>query len=125
MRTTQSRRQALTVSCLKPQARQHRYPPGRYSALAGFLEPGESIEEAVAREIGEEAGIAVTDVRYVASQPWPFPSSLMIACTATATSDRIMLDRNELEDAIWVPRDTVRNAGHGSPRGIVGRSGRV
>ncbi len=78
------------------------------SALAGFLEPGESIEEAVAREIGEEAGIAVTDVRYVASQPWPFPSSLMIACTAQAADDRITLDRNELEDAIWVPRDTVR-----------------
>ena len=88
--------------------RQPAFPPGRYSALAGFLEPGESIEEAVAREIGEEAGIAVTDVRYVASQPWPFPSSLMIACTAQAADDRITLDRNELEDAIWVPRDTVR-----------------
>jgi NAD+ diphosphatase len=88
--------------------RQPAFPPGRYSALAGFLEPGESIEEAVAREIGEEAGIAVTGVRYVASQPWPFPSSLMIACTAQAADDRITLDRNELEDAIWVPRDTVR-----------------
>jgi NAD+ diphosphatase len=88
--------------------RQPAFPPGRYSALAGFLEPGESIEEAVVREIGEEAGIAVTDVRYVASQPWPFPSSLMIACTAQAADDRITLDRNELENAIWVPRDTVR-----------------
>ena len=88
--------------------RQPAFPPGRYSALAGFLEPGESVEEAVAREIGEEAGIAVTDVRYVASQPWPFPSSLMIACTARALDDRITLDTNELEDAIWVSRDEVR-----------------
>ncbi|KQR80559.1 NADH pyrophosphatase [Sphingomonas sp. Leaf343] len=88
--------------------RQPAFPPGRYSALAGFLEPGESIEEAVAREIGEEAGIAVTDVRYVASQPWPFPSSLMIACTARALDDRITLDTNELEDAIWVSRGEVR-----------------
>jgi len=95
--------------------RQPAFPPGRYSALAGFLEPGESIEEAVAREIGEEAGIAVTDVRYVASQPWPFPSSLMIACTAQAADDRITLDRNELEDAIWVPRDTVRAVLAGEP----------
>ena len=54
--------------------RQPQYPPGRYSALAGFVEPGESIEEAVARELFEEAGVAVTDVRYVASQPWPFPA---------------------------------------------------
>ena len=64
-------------------ARQPQYPPGRYSALAGFVEPGESIEEAVARELMEEAGVAVGDVRYVASQPWPFPGSLMIACIAT------------------------------------------
>ena len=95
--------------------RQPAFPPGRYSALAGFLEPGESIEEAVAREIGEEAGIAVTDVRYVASQPWPFPSSLMIACTAQAADDAIVLDRNELEDAIWVPREVVRAVLAGEP----------
>ena len=88
--------------------RQAAWPAGRYSALAGFLEPGESIEEAVAREIGEEAGIAVTNVRYVASQPWPFPSQLMIACVATATDDALTLDTTELEDAIWVPRDQVR-----------------
>lgn len=88
--------------------RQASWPAGRYSALAGFLEPGESIEEAVAREIGEEAGIAVTDVRYVASQPWPFPSQLMIACVATALDDALTLDENELQDAIWVPRDDVR-----------------
>jgi NAD+ diphosphatase len=95
--------------------RQPAFPPGRYSALAGFLEPGESIEEAVAREIGEEAGIAVRDVRYVASQPWPFASSLMIACVATAEDDAITLDDNELEDAIWVPRAAVREVLAGRP----------
>jgi NAD+ diphosphatase len=81
--------------------RQPQYPPGRYSALAGFVEPGETIEAAVARELGEEAGIAVTDVTYVMSQPWPFPSSLMIACTAVATGDQLVVDYHELEDARW------------------------
>lgn len=90
--------------------RQAAFPAGRYSALAGFLEPGESIEEAVAREIAEEAGVRVTDVRYVASQPWPFPSQLMIACVARAVSDVITLDTNELEHAMWVTRDEVRAA---------------
>jgi NAD+ diphosphatase len=95
--------------------RQPQYPAGRYSALAGFLEPGESIEEAVARELGEEAGIAVSDVRYVASQPWPFPGQLMIACTATAASDVITLDTKELDDAIWVDREGVLAALAGEP----------
>ncbi|MEH3100502.1 NAD(+) diphosphatase [Sphingomonas adhaesiva] len=90
--------------------RQPSWPRGRYSALAGFLEPGESIEEAVTREISEEAGIKVTNVRYIASQPWPFPSQLMIACVATAADDTLTLDTNELEDAIWVTRDEVRAA---------------
>jgi NAD+ diphosphatase len=90
--------------------RQPAFPPGRYSALAGFLEPGESIEEAVARELFEEAGVRVENVRYVASQPWPFPSSLMIACIATALDDRLTIDRTELEDAIWVSREEVRAA---------------
>ncbi|MDQ2892850.1 MAG: NAD(+) diphosphatase [Pseudomonadota bacterium] len=84
------------------------WPPGRYSALAGFLEPGESVEEAVAREIHEEAGVRIRDVRYIASQPWPFPSQLMMACVATADDDALSVDANELEDAIWVPRDEVR-----------------
>ena len=84
------------------------WPEGRYSALAGFLEPGESIEEAVAREIAEETGVRVNRVRYVASQPWPFPSSLMIACIAEAEDDTITIDPHEIEDAIWVPRDAVR-----------------
>jgi NAD+ diphosphatase len=87
--------------------RQPQYPPRRYSALAGFVEPGESIEEAVARELKEEAGVDVTDVRYVASQPWPFPGQLMIACIGTAASGEIELDTNELEDAIWVDREGV------------------
>ncbi|PWQ83273.1 NADH pyrophosphatase, partial [Stenotrophomonas maltophilia] len=78
------------------------FPKGRYSALAGFLEPGESIEEAVRREIGEEAGLPTGAVRYVASQPWPFPAQLIIACGAVAAHDRITLDANELEDAMWV-----------------------
>ena len=87
--------------------RQPQYPPGRYSALAGYVEPGETIEAAVARELNEEAGIAVTDVRYIASQPWPFPSSLMIGCTATATSDALTIDHDELDDARWFSRDEV------------------
>ena len=90
--------------------RQPSWPAGRYSALAGFLEPGESIEEAVAREIQEEAGVAVSGVRYIASQPWPFPSQLMIACVGIAADDAITLDENELEKAGWFTRDEVRAA---------------
>lgn len=93
--------------------RQPQYPPRRYSALAGFVEPGESVEEAVARELKEEAGISVSDVRYVASQPWPFPGQLMIACTARAASAEIVLDRNELEDAFWASRHEVAAAFRG------------
>ena len=94
--------------------RQPIYPPGRYSALAGFVEPGETVEAAVARELGEEAGIAVTDVRYVASQPWPFPSSLMIGCTAQATGDSLTIDHEELDDARWFTRSEVAAALSGS-----------
>jgi len=97
-------------------ARQPQYPPGRYSALAGFVEPGESIEEAVARELMEEAGVAVSDVRYVASQPWPFPGSLMIACIARAEADAIRLDTTELEDAIWVDLAGIEAALAGDPQ---------
>ena len=95
--------------------RQPAFPPNRYSALAGFLEAGESIEEAVSRELAEEAGIAVGAVRYVASQPWPFPGQLMIACIADAEDDALTLDRNELEDAFWATRDEVRAALAGAP----------
>lgn len=90
--------------------RQPSWPAGRYSALAGFVEVGESIEEAVAREVLEEAGVAVDAVRYVASQPWPFPSQLMIACIATAADDTLRIDAIELEDAFWATRDEVRAA---------------
>lgn len=94
--------------------RQPMFPPGRYSALAGFIEVGEAIEEAVARELQEEAGVVATSVRYVASQPWPFPSQLMIACIATVADDVVTLDMAELEDAMWVTRDQVRAALAGS-----------
>ncbi|ARP96250.1 NAD(+) diphosphatase [Bordetella genomosp. 13] len=87
--------------------RQQRFAPGMYSALAGFLEPGETIEDAVRREVMEEAGIACGEVRYFASQPWPFPSSLMIGCFARAIGSDIVVDRNELEDARWFTRAEI------------------
>ncbi len=93
-------------SCLL--GRQPRFPRGMYSALAGYLEPGETIEQAVRREIMEEAGIVCGDVRYFASQPWPFPSSLMIGCFAEAESRTVTVDKVELEDARWFSRDEVR-----------------
>ena len=90
--------------------RQGGFPPGFFSALAGFVEPGESLEEAVARELFEEAGIHVSDVSYVASQPWPFPSSLMIGCRAVAKDPALTLDTTEIEAAMWVDRAEVRAA---------------
>lgn len=90
--------------------RQPGFPPGFFSALAGFVEPGESLEEAVARELFEEAGIHVSDVSYVASQPWPFPSSLMIGCRAVAAGSALTLDTTEIEAAMWVDRAEVRAA---------------
>ncbi|MET0365411.1 MAG: NAD(+) diphosphatase [Sphingobium sp.] len=88
--------------------RQARFQPRQYSALAGFLEPGETMEEAVSRELWEEAGVRTTSVRYVMSQPWPFPSSLMMACIAPVASPDLTLDTTELEDAMWVDRAAVR-----------------
>ena len=75
--------------------------PGMYSCLAGFVEAAETIEDAVRREIFEESGIRCTDVNYYMTQPWPYPSSLMIGCTARATTEDIIVDRAELEDARW------------------------
>jgi NAD+ diphosphatase len=95
--------------------RQPRFPPRRYSALAGFVEVGESIEEAVARELFEEAGVRANSVNYVASQPWPFPSSLMIACVAQVESDQLTLDETELEHAFWASREDVAAALAGDP----------
>ena len=90
--------------------RQPRFPPRRFSALAGFVEPGESIEEAVAREVFEEAGVQVHTVTYVASQPWPFPSQLMIGCHAHADSAELVIDKHEIEEARWFTRDEVAEA---------------
>jgi len=95
--------------------RQPHYPPNRYSALAGFVEVGENLEAAVAREFYEEAGIRVADVRYVASQPWPFPSSLMIGCTARALGHDLTVDTTELDDARWFTRAEVAAALAGDP----------
>ncbi len=83
------------------------WPERVYSALAGFVEPGESIEEGVAREVLEETGVAVRDVSYIASQPWPFPSQLMIGCHSHADNDAITLDTSELADARWFTRAEI------------------
>jgi len=94
--------------------RQHSWPVGRFSILAGFVEAGESAEQAVAREVDEEVGLAVTDLRYVASQPWPFPSSLMLGYTARAgappAEGDLVTDREELAEARWFTREQIRAA---------------
>ncbi|MGB3744262.1 MAG: NAD(+) diphosphatase [Xanthobacteraceae bacterium] len=87
--------------------RSRRFAPSMWSCLAGFTEPGESIEEAVRREVAEEVGIPCGRVSYFASQPWPFPSSIMIGCHAEALSDTIVIDREELEDARWFDREEL------------------
>jgi len=87
--------------------RQPAWPPGRYSTIAGFVEPGESLEDAVAREVAEETGVRVSGIEYHSSQPWPFPSSLMLGFIAHATSERIVLRDSELEDARWLTRDDI------------------
>ena len=84
--------------------RQSQFPPSMWSCLAGFVEAAETIEDAVRREILEESGIRCTDVNYYMTQPWPYPSSLMIGCTARATNEDIVVDHSELEDARWFDR---------------------
>lgn len=84
--------------------RQAKWPEGRYSTIAGFVEPGESLEDAVVREVQEETNINVTDVRYHSSQPWPFPASLMLGFHARSVSRDIQLNDGELEDAQWFSR---------------------
>ena len=78
-----------------------------YSVLAGFVEPGESLEEAIVREVKEEVGLTVKDIRYFGSQPWPFPHSLMIGFTATYVGGEITLDDAEIEDAGWFTADNL------------------
>jgi NAD+ diphosphatase len=91
--------------------RQATWPAGRYSTIAGFVEPGESLEDAVIREVEEETGVMVGDVEYVSSQPWPFPSSLMLGFRAIARTGTISLRDGELEDARWFTRADI-DAGH-------------
>ncbi|MBP9952654.1 MAG: NAD(+) diphosphatase [Cypionkella sp.] len=83
------------------------WPEGMYSLLAGFVEPGETMEAAVRREVAEETSVQIGAVRYLSSQPWPFPASLMFGCHAEATSTEITLDREELQDALWVSREEM------------------
>jgi len=95
--------------------RQPSWPPGRYSTLAGFVEPGEALEDAVRREVAEESGVIVDEVRYHSSQPWPMPASLMVAFTATARSPEIRLRDGELQDARWfTPRQIADGLADGS-----------
>ena len=96
--------------------RQKRFPPGMYSALAGFIEHGESIEEAVARELKEEAGITILDAKYHSSQPWPFPNSLMIGCIADAESNQFKLDEVELDEGRWFNREELKDALNGGSK---------
>ncbi len=88
-------------------ARSRHFMPGMYSVLAGFVEPGESLEEAVVREVKEEVGIEIKNIRYFGSQPWPFPHSLMIGFTATYASGEISLNDEELEDGGWFTIDNL------------------
>jgi NAD+ diphosphatase len=88
-------------------ARSHRHPPDRFSVLAGFVEPGETLEEATAREIYEEVGIRVKNIRYFGSQPWPFPNSLMIAFTCEYAGGDIVLEEAEMAEAAWFTADAL------------------
>ena len=92
--------------------RSPQWPEQVFSTLAGFVETGESLEQAVIREVYEEAGIVVEDVRYVASQPWPFPQSLMVGFVGTAVSSDIQIDTTELEEALWLEADEISTFGN-------------
>lgn len=89
-------------------ARSPHWPEGRLSVLAGFVEPGESLEAAVAREVFEEVGVVVENVRYLGNQPWPFPSSLMVGFTGRALDPSLQMDQDEIVEAMWVTRDELR-----------------
>ena len=103
-------------SCLL--ARRPRGAPNRYSCLAGYVEPGESIEEATIREVFEESGVRIANVTYHSSQPWPFPATLMIGCFAEAESDEVNVDGVEIAEARWFARDEVRRALAGEHPGL-------
>lgn len=92
--------------------RQPSWPAGRFSVLAGFVDPGESIEDAVRREVHEEVGVTVDDVDYVASQPWPFPASLMLGYAARAATTELVLVDEEIAEAAWFTRDELHAAMH-------------
>lgn len=95
------------------------WPEGMYSLLAGFVEPGETVEAAVRREVFEEAGIRVGAVSYLASQPWPFPASLMLGCRGVALNRDITIDPNEIEEALWATREEVLAAFSGEGRSLL------
>lgn len=88
-------------------ARNHRFPDGVYSTLAGFVEPGESIEQTLVREVGEEVGVKVKNLEYLGSQPWPFPDSLMLGFHAEYDSGDIVLQEEEIADAQWFRCDNL------------------
>ncbi len=99
--------------------RSARFASGMYSTLAGFVEPGETAEDAARREVFEESGIRVGEVRYVMSQPWPFPANLMLGMAGEATSEEITIDPDELDDARWFSFDEINAMGNGShPDGL-------
>jgi len=102
------------------------WPQGMYSLLAGFIEPGETMEAAVRREVFEEAGVRVGDVGYLASQPWPFPASLMLGCWGHATSTDITIDPVEIEDARWITREDMMTISQGlHPEVLPARKGAI
>ena len=98
--------------------RSHGWPEKMYSCLAGFIEPGETIEAAAEREAMEESGIKIKNVKYITSQPWPFPASLMMGCTGEAQNRTIHIDKDELDDVIWVSKEAVFRALNGLDKSI-------
>jgi NAD+ diphosphatase len=98
--------------------RQASWPPGRYSTIAGFVEPGESLEDAVRREVHEETGVIPGEITYHSSQPWPFPASLMLGFTARAGMATPVLHDGELEDARWFTREQLRSGAIGLPPAV-------